>query len=113
METLNNQADKLVSIIIPAYNVENYIDECLNSIMLQTYSKWEAIIVDDGSTKVCLRRGSNPGVITSITFLNNNFLAINNINRTIHIFDLDIILFSLFQNFHPFLSLSHQIFCQD
>ena len=46
--------------------------------------------VDDGSTKVCLRRGSNPGVITSITFLNNNFLAINNINRTIHIFDLDI-----------------------
>lgn len=49
METLNNQADKLVSIIIPAYNVENYIDECLNSIMMQTYSKWEAIIVDDGS----------------------------------------------------------------
>jgi hypothetical protein len=46
--------------------------------------------VDDGSTKICLRRGSNPGVITSITFLNNNFLAINNINRTIHIFDLDI-----------------------
>jgi hypothetical protein len=46
--------------------------------------------VDDGSTKICLRRGSNPGIITSITFLNNNFLAINNINRTIHIFDLDI-----------------------
>lgn len=46
--------------------------------------------VEDGKMKLCLRRGSNSGFITSITFLNNNFLAINNINRTIHIFDLDI-----------------------
>ena len=46
--------------------------------------------VDDGSTKLCLKRGINPGIITSITLLNNNFLAINNLNKTIHIFDLDI-----------------------
>ena len=46
--------------------------------------------VDDGSIKLCLKRGTNPGFISSITLLNDNFLAVNNINRTIHIFDLDI-----------------------
>ncbi|SDB46613.1 Glycosyltransferase involved in cell wall bisynthesis [Pseudobutyrivibrio sp. YE44] len=44
------EAQKLVSIIIPAYNVENYIDECLESIMSQTYPNWEALVIDDGST---------------------------------------------------------------
>jgi hypothetical protein len=46
--------------------------------------------VDDGSTKLCLKRGRYSGFITSITLLNNNYLAINNLNKTIHIFDLDI-----------------------
>ena len=48
------------------------------------------IDVDNGSIKICLKRGTNPGFITSMTLLNNNYLAINNLNRTIHIFDLDI-----------------------
>ena len=46
--------------------------------------------VDTGKIQICLRRGSNPGFITSMTLLNGNFLAINNKNKTIHIFDLDI-----------------------
>lgn len=37
------------SIIIPVYNVENYIDKCLSSILDQTYEKFEVIIVNDGS----------------------------------------------------------------
>lgn len=39
-----------ISIIIPAYNVEKYIAECLRSVLSQTFSDWEAIVVDDGAT---------------------------------------------------------------
>lgn len=39
-----------LSIIIPVYNVENYIKKCLNSIKHQTYKDFEVILVDDGST---------------------------------------------------------------
>ena len=38
-----------ISIIIPVYNVEDYIEKCLNSIKNQTYSNFEVIIVNDGS----------------------------------------------------------------
>ncbi len=37
------------SIIIPVYNVANYLDECLTSLHLQTFSAWEGCCVDDGS----------------------------------------------------------------
>ena len=39
----------LVSVVISAYNHENYIQETINSIIAQTYEKIELIIIDDGS----------------------------------------------------------------
>lgn len=39
-----------LAIIIPAYNVEPYIANCLNSLIAQTYQDWVAYVVDDGST---------------------------------------------------------------
>ncbi|MGP9670040.1 glycosyltransferase family 2 protein [Pseudoalteromonas sp. AOP31-A2-14] len=40
---------KLVSVIIPVYNVEAYIEKCVESLLEQTYTNFEALIVDDGS----------------------------------------------------------------
>ncbi len=46
----------LVSIIIPCYNVENYIAATIKSVINQTYSNWQLIVVNDGSTDESLQK---------------------------------------------------------
>ena len=42
--------EKLVSVVVPVYNVAGEIGNCINSVQQQTYSHWELLVVNDGST---------------------------------------------------------------
>ena len=70
-----------VSIVIPAKNTAEFLPECLESILTQSYSNWEAIIVDDGSTdssvqiiadyaakdhRICVLSNSGIGIIDAL-----------------------------------------------
>ena len=83
--------DRKKDIKIPCEKIQNifYIKK-LNQLFVPDETAYYiyGISIDDGKQKLCLYRGNNPGIITSITLLNKNFLAANNLNRTIHIFDI-------------------------
>jgi glycosyltransferase involved in cell wall biosynthesis/ribosomal protein S11 len=42
--------DPLVSVVVPMFNAERYIERCLGSLLSQDFPGWEAVVVDDGST---------------------------------------------------------------
>lgn len=52
-----------ISIVLPVYNAEKYLEECINSVLGQTCSDWELIIVNDGSTdgssEICNKYANN------------------------------------------------------
>lgn len=51
------QVNELVSVIVPVYNVEKYLNKCIDSLINQTYKNIEILLIDDGSTdksgKIC------------------------------------------------------------
>lgn len=50
MEDNSDTKAILTTIIVPVYNVSPYLESCLNSLLSQTFTNWEAICIDDGST---------------------------------------------------------------
>ncbi len=60
---MEEKQNYLVSIIVPVYNTEQYLSKCVDSILNQTYTNLEVVLVDDGSTddssKICDRYASS------------------------------------------------------
>ncbi len=48
-----NNEEKMISIVVPVYNVEQYLPRCIDSLLAQTYQNLEIILVDDGATDRC------------------------------------------------------------
>ena len=44
--------DNLLTVVVPCYNVEQYIDKCISSIIVQTYHNLEILLVNDGSSDI-------------------------------------------------------------
>lgn len=65
----------LISIIIPVYNQEKYLAETLNSVISQSYSNWECILVNDGS------RDDSVNIIKQYVKQDNRFQFINSENK--------------------------------
>ena len=55
----------LVSVVVPAYNASKYIGQCIDSLLAQTYRRFEIVVVDDGSTD------STPDVLSGYAGLEN------------------------------------------
>lgn len=50
MESNYKKLKPKISIIVPVYNVEKYLDRCINSLVRQTFKSYEILLIDDGST---------------------------------------------------------------
>ena len=84
--------DKPKNYKIPVSKIQNiFFVKKLNQIIIPDETAYYiyGINVDDGKQTLCLYRGRNPGIITSVVLLNKNYLAINNLNRKIYIYDIE------------------------
>ena len=67
-------SQKKISVIVPVYNVELYLRDCLDSLILQTYHNLEIILVDDGSPDNC------PEICDEYALLDERFIVIHKEN---------------------------------
>ena len=72
---MNDNNDELISIIVPVYNVSEYLEECLISIINQSYKNIEIICINDGSTDNSLE------ILESFQKKDNRIIIINQINK--------------------------------
>lgn len=72
---MENTADKpKISILVPVYNMERYLRQCLDSIRNQTFKDWECILVDDGS------KDSSPAICDEFAREDSRFRVIHKTN---------------------------------
>ncbi len=67
------------SIIIPVYNVAPYLRECLDSVLAQTFTDWEAICVDDGSTD------NSGAILDEYAIMDLRFKVIHKVNAGVSV----------------------------
>ncbi len=67
-------SNPLISIIVPVYNTEKYLPKCIESILAQTYTDYELILVDDGSSDRC------PGICDEYADKNSRIRVIHKEN---------------------------------
>lgn len=75
--------NKMISIIVPIYNTEKYLENCLVSLASQTYGNIEVIMIDDGSTdgstQICKKFEANDGRFRMIRISNSGVSSARNI----------------------------------
>ena len=72
---MHNENKPLVSVVIPVYNVEMYLERCVCSIISQTYARLEIILVNDGSTDRC------PNICDSFAEKDERIIVIHQPNK--------------------------------
>lgn len=70
-----NHGAPLISVVIPAYNASEFIEECLNSITSQSLVDFEAIVVDDGSTD------ATASIVDNFVKKDNRFILVGTRNK--------------------------------
>lgn len=80
---MTGQKENLISIIVPVYNVEPYLDKCITQIVNQTYTQLEIILVDDGSTdrslEICRKYAGQDSRIKVISKRNGGSSSARNV----------------------------------
>ena len=75
-------SSKTVSVVVPIYNAERYLEESINSILEQTYDKLQIILVNDGSTdnswEICKKLEKDDSRITAVTQKNGGVSVARN-----------------------------------
>ncbi len=74
----------MISVLVPVYNVEKYLRRCLDSILCQTYTDYEIVLVDDGSTdtsgQICDEYAGKHGCIRVIHQENAGLAQVRNVS---------------------------------
>lgn len=65
---------ELISVIVPVYNAQNYLERCVKSVLVQTYEKFEILLIDDGST-------DGSGIICDSFSRENGFIRVHHQNN--------------------------------